>query len=53
MIKLDGNFLLTDYIDTSIHTSSKLLPISLLEQVAFHLKKNTNESFDTNQEEVN
>lgn len=54
MNKLEGNFLLKEYIDASIHTSSNILPISLLEQVAFHLKKNNDENNHIiNQEEVN
>lgn len=49
MTKLDGNFLLNDYIDISIHTSSRVLPVSLLEQVAFHLKRNHDEDDYNNQ----
>jgi hypothetical protein len=40
LVGLDENFLLADYIETSINTSSNVLPISLLEQVSFYLRKN-------------
>ena len=55
MIRLDEDFLLADYIDISIHISSRVLPINLLEKVSFHLRKSHNENKIENTliEEVN